>query len=633
MKNIIIIDDDIFTKFSDLPHCEFFKLLSDEDSEEFKNTHEYLIQTKGNEYSDIEKAIDFIQSNRFIEETFLDTGYAELFNTEDHTKTLFEQAEMEIKDRSKAFQPFLDCFSDNQKFTVNKRNDRPVNARDLKGYDIIIMDMYMGDDYDNDTEGFAKYLGEIFSENNTPGIFLISSRDELEDLKKTFRKEAKISSLSFSILNKEIDLSKPSASTQIQLAYSQMCKVGNASLAIRELSKALESAISDSTSTLLEQLWSLDYPYIHQMHACTSNENVPFTDHLLSVLSNKLQFSLESNKHLIDKVENLERNIQSNNEKYCSYSKESPIAMHDFEASSYFTGTRFSLQSISLRLLSEINNNPTEIPYKIPFGLVLVKANYKNEQEPIIFEDGADVLLNCTQQCDLSRNIIKNGINLILIQGKLSRTPSQDRYSLPLPTDLDSENQRWWINIDERKIVAKPLYELIRYLAFNSYTPISTARESVVRQIRALAFDNMSRNEASVKSGHNDLFSVKLIKHKVGSEYEVIKYKDSLDQDKPVLLYKFPDGTKSKTYHLLDQEHVEVISWVNSHCPEISKKLSEIEGKDDLEAIFKNKLPRLGKKYSTPIANFYVSDDPKIVDKAVTQQIPFAIQFSIIPEK
>ena len=633
MKNIIIIDDDIFTKISDVPHCEFFSLLSDEDNDVFKKTQDYLVKTEGEEYSDIEVAIEFIQSNHFIENIFLDTGYVALFNTEAHTKTLFEQAESEVKNRAKAFQPFLECFSDKQKFNVEKRNERPVNASDLEAYDIIIMDMYMGDDYDNDTERFARYLGEIFSDNNTPGIFLISSRDELEDLKKTFRKEAKISSLSFSILNKEIDLSKPSASTQIQLAYSQMCEVGNASLAIRGLSKALETAIAESTNTLLEQLWSLDYPYIHQMYACTANENVPFRDHLLSVLTNKLKFSLESNYDLSVKVGNLENNLKANDDKHCSYSKESPIAMHDFEASSYFSGARLSLECLSSSLLGEISDNPEEIPYKVPFGLLLAKANSVDDHKKIVFEDGADVLLNCTQQCDLSRNIIKEEINLILVQGKLSKTPSHDRYSLPLPTELCLSNQRWWVNIDEKKIVAKPIYKLIRFFASNSYAPISIVRENVVRQVRALAFDNMSRNEASVKAGHNDLFSVKLIKYNNGNENEVTEYKDSFNKVKPVLLYKFPDGTKPKTYHLLDQEHVEVINWVNSHYPDISKKLSEMEDKDDLESIFKNKLPKLGKKYSTPIANFYISESEKVVDKAVTQQIPFAIQFSMISER
>ncbi|ASG02723.1 hypothetical protein [Vibrio anguillarum] len=630
MKNIIIIDDDIFTKVSDLPHCDFFKLISDEDSDEFKKTKEYLTQTEDEEYSDIEKAIEFIQSNLFIEKTFLDTAYAELFNTEEQTNTLFEQAKSEVTSRTKAFQPFLECFSDQQKFTVEKRNKRPVNASDLQDYDIIIMDMYMDDDYDNDVKSFARYLGEIFSENNTPGIFLISSRDELEDLKKTFRKEAKISSLSFSILNKEIDLSKPSASTQIQLAYSQMCEVGNASLAIRELSKALESAISDSTNTLLEQLWSLDYPYIHQMHACTSNENVPFTDHLLSVLTNKLQFSLEANQLLSEKVGELENNIKANNEKYCSYSKESPIAMHDFEASSYFTGAKLSLQSLPSGLLGELSNNPAEIPYRMPFGLVLVKASSVDEQNKMAFKDGADVLLNCTQQCDLSRNIIKDGINLILVQGKLSKAPSSDNYSLPLPTALDSLNQRWWINIDEKKIVAKPLYELIRFLVSSSYAPISIARESVVRQIRSLAFDNMSRNETSVKAGHNDLFSIKIIKYNKSGEHDVVEYMDSSNQLKTVLLYKFPDGTRPQTYHLLDQEHVEVINWINSHYPEITTKLSETSDHDNLESVFKNKLPKLGKKSSISVVNFFVSEEQKVVEKAVTQQIPFAIQFSMI---
>ncbi|EKO3993430.1 hypothetical protein DX541_19295 [Vibrio fluvialis] len=633
MKNIIIIDDDIFTKVSDVSHCDFFRLISDEDNDEFKKTQDYLIETKGKDYSEVEKALEFIQSSTYIDEIFLDPNYEKIFDSLKQTKTIFEQAKVEVKSRTLSFQPFLDCFSDQQKFTVEKRNQRPANASELENYDIIIMDMYMGDDYDNNTIGFAKYLGELFSETNTPGIFLISSRDELEELKKTFRKEAKISSLSFSILNKETDLRSSSALTQIQLAYTQMCKAGNASIAIRDLSKELESAISSSTNALIEQLWSLDYPYIHQMYACTSNENVPFTNHLLSVLTNKLQFSLESNQSLSNSVKKLENSIKVNDEKYCGYSKESPISMHDFEASSYFTGSKLSFKSISSSLLHDISNNPSEIPYKISFGLLLARSNTVNDDGEIIFEDGGDVLLNCTQQCDLSRNIIKDGVNLILIQGRLSKTPSNNHYSLPLPTNLNSSNKRWWINIDEKKIVAKPLYELIRFFSTNSYAPIAIARESVVRQVRALAFDNMSRNEASVKSGHNDLFSVKIIKFNNGCENEVIEFRDSSDKLRPVLLYKFPDGTKSKTYHLLDQEHVEVISWINSHYPEIEQKLLESSELNDLESILKNKLPKLGKKNSISVVNFFVSEDQKVVDKAVTQQIPFAIQFSMISEK
>ena len=46
MKNIIIIDDDIFTKISDVPHCEFFSLLSDEDNDVFKKTQDYLFKTE-----------------------------------------------------------------------------------------------------------------------------------------------------------------------------------------------------------------------------------------------------------------------------------------------------------------------------------------------------------------------------------------------------------------------------------------------------------------------------------------------------------------------------------------------------------------------------------------------------------
>ncbi|MEI8596403.1 hypothetical protein [Photobacterium sp. Hal280] len=437
-----------------------------------------------------------------------------------------------------------------------------------------------------------------------------------------FRKEAKISSLSFSILNKEVDLKSNSAETQVQLAYAQMCRSEKESRFIRELSLSLEEAIAKSTHTLLEKLWTLDYPYLHQMHACTTTENVPFSDHLLSIFSTKLQYSMECDEGLNLQISNLEKHLNEYTEKHCSFSKESPNAMHDFEASTYFLGKAVDDIEFNNEILHFLSETPSKIPYKIPFGLLLRKGITLGLDD--CFSEGDEVLLNCTQQCDLSRNIIKQGINLIFIQGSLSSGPSNKHYSIPLPTDLDKEKRRWWINVDEKKIVAKPFFELLRYLILGKYAPVAIARESVVRQVRTLAFHNMSRTEASVKSGHNNLFTVELITY---GQDNAIKYLDVQGQAKQVLLYGFPDGGSDKSYHLLDQEHVEVITWLLTNSTYVKDKISQ----ECLEHVLKNELPKINKK-SKLISGvkFAVQTCESKLENLVSQQYPVTILFTMV---
>lgn len=598
MKRVIIMDDDIYPKISDLDSCQFFTELKDEDSKEFCITKKYLedkniITTT----SGVDEAIGYICSEKFLSDTIQDCGYISLFTG--LSKDKLNKAILIVKHHLSVFSPFIECFSSQDSFILEKRKDRPVNARDLMGYDVIIMDLMMGDDFDNDFMKLARYLGEIFTEDNHPGIFLISSRDELEEQKKLFRKEVKISSLNFYILNKTNDLKNRSSLTQIKLAYSQMCQANNASKSIRELSLTLEETMDEAKNALSEQLWTLDYPYLDQMHACTSLENASFSEHFLSILITKLQFNLEANDKLQSSINNLEYQLKETNEKYCSFSKESPNAMHDFEASTYFKGNSLNTSSINYSILNKVKINNNLINHEIPFGLLLIKSKSDSHH----FYDGAVVLLNCTQQCDLSRNIIRKGINPVFIEGVLSNKPLGN-YPMPLPTNLTPSKKRFWINIDENKIIAKPFYELCRYLILNEFKPLIIARDSVVRQIRALSFQNMSRNEAAVKAGHNDLFSLKLYEYSDGGNI-VIDYKGNGSDNKSILLYEYPNDTKNKTYHLLDQESVNIIDWLFDSSNNL-KCLMKLE---ELESILKERLPKINKKYEEKNIIFSIIDD------------------------
>lgn len=145
---------------------------------------------------------------------------------------------------------------------------------------------------------------------------------------------------------------------------------------------------------------------------------------------------------------------------------------------------------------------------------------------------------------------------------------------------------------------------MCRYLILNEFKPLTIARDSVVRQIRALSFQNMSRNEAPVKAGHNDLFSLKLYEYS-RSENIVIDYKKNGSINKSILLYEYPNNTRNKTYHLLDQENVNIIDWLFDSSNNL-KSLIQLE---KLESILKEKLPKINKRYEENNIIFSIIDD------------------------
>ena len=616
---VVILDDDLKLPTLSWSDGDLTKILNDDTSPEFELTKKFLEKNEITETGDLDELLRFINSSEFIEQVVQREDYKNLFE-EGFKYDLLALLE-KIEEKFALFQPFFKVFGDETKFTLEKRTKRPNNPNELAGYEVIIMDIMMDDHLDNDFSQLATYLGEIHHSGNSPAIFLISSRDELEDEKRMFRKEAKISSLSFWIMRKSAELMLPSAEVKIRLAFEQMQKCKPASEALAGLTKQFEEAIVESADLALKTLWSLDYPYLQQMHACAERENVPFSEHLLSACSSILLTKLESNQPLMESINALEGNLSGHKEKYCSFSKEAEIAMHDMEAALHFTGKpvddlRFS--PVSLNMKEDIGRL---VVRTLPFGLVLLKPPVTIGSSSL-FREGAEALINCTQQCDLSRNIIEPGTNLVFVQALLVKSPVGNGYCIPLPTSADN-GSRWWLAIDEKKIHAKSFYEFLRQFDCMEFVAISQARDSVVRQIRERLFQNMSRTEEAVKAGHNNMFYVDLITLQ-GSESERRRFMVN-DEVKQVLLYEFPND-KNKTFHLLDQDHVEVINWLIDSSEHLKGQLSS----ERLEAILKDGLPRMEKKVAISAINFAIKESPNydIQNKLVNQQTPVAVVFA-----
>lgn len=618
---VVILDDDLKSPTLSISDNALKKVLNDDTSPEFEQTKEFMKASGIFESDDLDDLLSFINSHDFIEKVLYRDGFQDLFD-EDYRNGILALI-AEIKEKTAQLNPFLNVFSDETKFILNKRITRPENPSELAEYDVVIMDIMMGDDLDSDFPKLAKYLGEVHRTGNSPAIFLISSRDELEDRKRMFRKEAKISSLSFCIMTKTVELMSQSAETKIRLAFGQMKKSKLASEVLAKLTLHFEKAIVESADRALHTLWSLDYPYLQQMYACVDRENVSFSEHLLSVCNSILLSKLESNQELSQSLNDLKNELSSQQEKYCGFSNEAEIAMHDMEAALHFTGKSVSELNFSPSLL---NNKKSEIGkvvvHTLPFGLVLLKPPYVPSKSSSFIE-GAEVLINCTQQCDLSRNIIEPGTNLVFVQAVLIKSPTGNGYYLPLPTDIDNGN-RWWLSIDEKRIHAKSFYEFIRYFNTTGFFAISQARDSVVRQIRERSFHNMSRIEAAVKTGHNNMFYVDLITFQSETTPTNRKQFTVNGAEKRVLLYEFPNE-KNKSYHLLDQDHVEVITWLISSSKYLESKIPF----ERLEEILKDELPKkMDKKVAISSVNFGIQSSPNYdISTFVNKQNPVAVVF------
>lgn len=561
MKSAAIIDDELkFPPLSD----EILRVFSDETSPEYEKLSEFLLNSKR---IDNENAIsDFIFSNDFIKDFLLTEVFIEFFEA-DFKTSLLAYKDNYIKSMEK-FELISKVLQENG-FKVKYFHQRPNENSDLERFQVIFMDFYMGDDNDN-VENLSNYLGGIKGE---PLIFLISSRTELNDLKIKFRKEAKISSLAFAIYSKDI-LSQDNAEIKINLILRQMIESVREASSFKQLILAFEKAHLCSLDKVKDCFWNLDYSFIQKLKSRTDNENNSFPEHLLSLLSHYNNYHLENNEDLCSSINELESVLNEPNKLAC-FSTDSEILSHDLDSSLFLTGRKPKVTTFETSETSETNvkQDSTDINIAdiLPFGSLLVNRDN-------------NALIHCTQQCDLSRNIKRDDINLIFINALIvngrNNTPQGSNYSIiPLPSTTFDKSSLLCIN--HKKILAIPAEEALKYLSEKQYINKAILREGAVRQYREKMFDEMSRIETPISSGNFLNVSLKLEQ----ANSHPIEFSNEVGENR-VVLNEFITNGKS-TYHLIEQRNIEVIWWLKSNLNLDSIGLSIYE----LESILKDKLP------------------------------------------
>lgn len=577
-KKISLYDDDLRANtISDFDGIEDY--LEDSSSEEYEKTVNYL---KQNGIIDIkavnEQIFDFIGAPDFVIKVLTKPDYHQLFDEGPFKESIIRSLE-KMNDNEKQFEAIYEAFNSSE-FTINKHAKRPERGSDIEDADIIIMDMMMGDELDGNPENLASYLVDFYqSKDKLPIIFLISSRDDLDEEKALIRECTKLSSLAFSIMKKN-ELSKVS----LTLLYNQMCEAQPSANLLNNLTKAFEESIENAKHEISRAIWNIDYSYIQQMHAITSNDNSPFREHLLSTFGNGLLYQLENSTDLNSRIEVLDKHLTDNKKKFSTHSNDSEVIMHNLEASINFTG--FDTEDIQLSFdriqdVSEAENE--EIRKLLPFGLVSVKGD--------VTKDGK-VLVHCTQQCDLSRNVITSGVNIVFAEGSLLQRPLKQPgfVSIPVHTNMAGDGERLWLIIDGKKVVAGPLAEMVEKLKNENYKPIGIARDHVVREVRSFFFHSMSRLEEVVKIGHNRPFTARVIEYSNDQNHNETLFGGS-DTPKELLFCEFPKASRKSSYHFIEQNHVEFIDWLYHNFPEATAGL-EYERVDEF---LKNELPGLGK--------------------------------------
>ncbi|MCA5476839.1 hypothetical protein K1S81_23925 [Klebsiella pneumoniae] len=666
MKIAAIIDDEL--KLPSLPD-DISRVFSDDTSPEYEKLQAFLHASRI--ISDESAISEFISTSDFISNVVLNDKFVEVFEGDFKISLLAYK-----NDRARSMEKFAliqKVLRDNG-FQVELLCQRPQSNADLERFDVIFMDFYMGDDND-DVDNLSNYLGGIPGD---PLIFLISSRTELNDLKIKFRKQAKISSLAFSIFSKDI-LSQDNSEVKINLILRQMINSIEEASSFKQLILSFEMAHSHSLDKVKDCFWNLDYSFIQKLKSRTDNENNSFSEHLLSLLSHYNNYHLESNEWLCSAINELE-NILNKKNKLACFSTDSEALSHDLDSSLFLTGrkpkvttfqeaaealeaiaaaekavaaeteakealteaeealaaaagteaeeeaekalaeaavvlteaaeaattaTESAAKAVAKVIESAVDRETSEnnasmdinISDVLPFGSLLV--NGENS-----------VLIHCTQQCDLSRNIKRDDINLIFINASIvterKKIPQSTTYSIiPLPSTIFDKNSLLCIN--HKKILAIPAGDALKYLSDKQYVNKAILREGAVRQYREKMFDEMSRIETPISSGNFLNVSLKIDRFNSDS----IEFKNE-DNENRVVLNEFVYDSKS-TYHLIEQRNVEVIWWLKSHLDLDTLGLNIYE----LETILKDRLPAQNK-----LCDNYTDDKKFIIcfDKDKTPQ-------------
>ena len=571
---------------------EIYNSFLSDTSDIYNEIEKYLLNNeKISIDSELDSIFEYISENDFFESVLRNREFQSILP--EVLSLEIQRKIKEIDEEQVIFKNIKDAFKDrNPSFEEIKI--RPQNPSELEKYDTIFMDVMMGDNHDS-VISVAEYLSKISTNKNPPQkIFLISSRDELNQNKSVIRSIAQISSLNFSILNKQF-LQQEGASDYLALLLDNMNKYIEKANSLRDFLISYESAAQKAIENSKQALWNMDFSYLQQLYSQTDIENTPFSQALLGLFVKHHGSLLNSDETIHNKINVIENIfIEHKNNKFPSLSPEQTESIHNIESSSF-------LNNLTSPIKITLNEKDTPLNDKnlskaLPFGAIL-----SNKDE---LREDCKILLHCTQQCDLSRNILKSDLSLIFIEANLICN-ELERNELSFPIYINNSQKRWWVNPKPKKIIAKTVNEISTEFQKEEFYLLNTMRESITRQIRAELFYQLSRIEKDIDPGHYidratvhiQFYDDDTRKNKVDywfSDKQETELDESQENAIKISISKYfkrkEENTQSVkfSYHFLDGFHSNLLLWVRNKI--ISNNSNATIDLSAIESCLRNKL-------------------------------------------
>lgn len=553
---VAIIDDDFHDiNFAKLTP-EARSILNDETSDEYVTLVEYLLKNKliPPEYkSDEPDSMEAFFSGPEFESWLQST------NHQDHGISFVIEAVNAHRDslNYQVFQNIRAAFPAPE-FETESFLSRPTPDK-LKDFDLIFMDVQIKDDSLDTPDKVAEYLHEVktqYNPDSLPVMVLMSIETGLEQYRHSVRQRAKMSALSFHIMNKSA-MNGEHAVDNLRLLWTSTNEHKKTAQMISALHDALSEAFKHSWERTEQLLWNMDAATLHTLYqTIVAVEKMPFDEGMLEMINKHylhcVEEAVSQDRHFDDVIAHFE---DRGNALFPSLASESLDASHNIQASLYMSGTSDSPQQEILPFHEDMKAH--DVMSMLPFGAFISEDNG--------ISVGTAGKINITQLCDLSKHITKYDDRYLRFLD--ARVISESDAIKPLgnfvrvwPIKLtDGGAERMYMRVDS-KISSYTPEEILGVLAGSSQT-LLRLRPEFVRQLREDLFQKLSSYES--QPAYQPVVGL-------GRPYLVFKGLKSGKVFSPV----FVDG-QHRQYRAIEKQNPKSMAFFENDMIELSVALSK----------------------------------------------------------
>lgn len=364
----------------------------------------------------------------------------------------------------------------------------------------VFLDLFLEDGAIAPVDEVQQYLRNLVAQAGDsllPPIVLMSLHAELNEHKRHFSEQARMSAAGLMVLPKDKIAEPQFGSVGLRLSFDQLSRQSGVAhsmrLFIASWMRALERATADTSKTL----WNLDASAMQQIHLASVSDDDPYDEHLNELLSREHLFRVEADDDVGSKIEQLDAQFRTHLMPDGRDVKNRLIApLTDVDTSralmSHFTWLGSRPAQPFLAATDE--DCAARVSRSLPFGSVLCGQGLSN---------GMRCLLHITQQCDLngiSRS--KNPMGTLMFavaearELQLSDNPinsTADLVARSLQIEEGGSRREFDLRVLVGEVAAMPLGEFMQRARNQGLRVIGRMRSDITNQIVAATSNHMSR--------------------------------------------------------------------------------------------------------------------------------------------